>query len=77
MSGRYSDKVYTTLDNADVRPNVFQGFNSWFVMDTHVNYRFSDRWTVGGGVDNMFNRKYFLFHPFPQRSFVANVKYGF
>jgi iron complex outermembrane receptor protein len=77
VSGRYSDKVYTTLDNADVRPNVYQGFASWFVMDSHINYRLSEHWTVGGGVDNMLNRKYFLFHPFPQRTFVANVKYGF
>jgi iron complex outermembrane recepter protein len=77
LSGRYSDRVYTTLDNADVRPNTYQGFASWFVMDSHVNYRFNEHWTVGGGVDNMLNGKYFLFHPFPQRSFVANVKYGF
>lgn len=77
LAGRYSDRVWTTLDNADVRYNVYQGFTSWFVMDSHVNYRVTPSWTVGGGVDNMLNRKYFLFHPFPQRTFVANVKYGF
>jgi hypothetical protein len=26
------------------------------------------------GADNVFDRKYFLFHPFPQRTFVASAK---
>jgi hypothetical protein len=29
------------------------------------------------GADNLFDRKYFLFHPFPQRTFVANAKFTF
>ena len=37
--GRYSSKLYTTLDNADVRYNTYQGFSEWFVMDTKANYR--------------------------------------
>ena len=28
------------------------------------------------GVDNVLNRKYFLFHPFPQRTFVGSLKYA-
>ena len=27
VAGRYSGKLYTTLDNADVRPNTYQGFS--------------------------------------------------
>src|SRR5215204_5635301 len=37
VAGRYSDKMYTTLDNADVNPNTYQGFSSWFVADTRAN----------------------------------------
>jgi iron complex outermembrane receptor protein len=77
LSGRYSDKVYTTLDNADVHFNTYQGFNSWFVADVHANYRLGNHWSGSLGVDNLLNRKYFLFHPFPQRTYVANVTYGF
>jgi iron complex outermembrane recepter protein len=76
LAGRYSSKLYTTLDNADVHPNTYQGFSEWFVMDTHTNYRMNRHWSLGGGVDNLLNRKYFLFHPFPQRTYVANVKYS-
>jgi iron complex outermembrane receptor protein len=75
VAGRYSDKMYTTLDNADVNPNTYQAFSSWFVMDTRANYRFDHHWSAGLGFDNVLNRKYFLFHPFPQRTFVGSLKY--
>lgn len=73
LSSRYSDKLWTTLDNTDVKPNSYQGFAPFFVADTHVNGRLNARWRVSLGIDNIFNRKYFLFHPFPQRTFVTSV----
>jgi iron complex outermembrane receptor protein len=69
--------MFTTLDNADVHPNTYQGFSEWFVMDARANLRLTDHWSGGLGVDNLLNRKYFLFHPFPQRTLVANLKFGF
>ena len=76
LAARYSSKLYTTLDNVDVRYNTYQGFSEWFVMDTKANYRVNDNWSVSGGIDNLLDRKYFLFHPFPQRTFIAGLKYG-
>jgi iron complex outermembrane receptor protein len=46
-------------------------------MDTHANWKFAKGWALSGGVDNLLDRKYFLFHPFPQRTFVAELKYAF
>ncbi len=77
VGGRYSDLLYTTLDNADVNPNTYQGFAPWFVADANVNYRVSRHWNASLGADNLLNRKYFLFHPFPQRSFVSSVRFVF
>jgi iron complex outermembrane recepter protein len=77
LAGRYSSRLYTTLDNADVRYNTYQGFSEWFVMDTHLNYKVDEHWNTSFGVDNLLDRKYFLFHPFPHRTFVAGLKYGF
>jgi iron complex outermembrane recepter protein len=77
LAGRYSSKLYTTLDNADVNVNTYQGFAEWFVADTHVNYRVDRHWSASLGVDNLLDRKYFLFHPFPHRTFLAGAKYGF
>jgi iron complex outermembrane receptor protein len=77
LAARYSSKLYTTLDNVDVRYNTYQGFSEWFVMDTKLNYRVNDNWSASGGIDNLLDRKYFLFHPFPHRTFIAGLKYGF
>lgn len=77
VGGRYSGAVWTTLDNADVNPNVYQGFSAWFVADAHVNYRFGQHLSASVGTDNLLNRKYFLFHPFPQRTFFTNLKYTY
>jgi iron complex outermembrane receptor protein len=77
LAGRYSSKLYTTLDNVDVRYNTYQGFSEWFVMDTKANYAVNENWNASFGVDNLLDRKYFLFHPFPHRTFLAGLKYGF
>jgi iron complex outermembrane receptor protein len=76
-AGRYSGMLYTTLDNADTHPNTYQGFAPWFVADVKAVARLNDRWTASIGVDNVLNRRYFLFHPFPQRTFVLNLKMNF
>lgn len=77
LAGRYSTKLYTTLDNTDVNSNTYQGFSEWFVADARVNYRVDQHWSASVGADNLLNRKYFLFHPFPQRTFIGTLKYGF
>jgi iron complex outermembrane receptor protein len=77
MAARYSSLMYTTLDNADVRPNTYGGFSEWFVMDAHSNLRIDRHWSASLGVDNLLNRKYFLFHPFPQRTLVGSAKFTF
>ena len=76
LAGRYSGDIYTTLDNADVNPNTYQGFSSWFVADARATYRLDSHLTAALGVDNLNNRKYFLFHPFPQRTLVGSMQYG-
>ena len=77
LGGRYSGMLYTTLDNADVNPNTWQGFAAWFVADARAHVRVDRRWSASLGVDNLLDRKYFLFHPFPNRTAVADVKFTF
>ncbi len=76
-AGRYSDKLWTTLDNTDVNPNTYQGFAAWFVADVRAHFRATNHWTASLGVDNILDRKYFLFHPFLQRTLVVDVKFNF
>jgi iron complex outermembrane receptor protein len=77
VAGRYSGRQYSTVDNTDVNPHTYGGFDDFFVLDTHANFTLSQHWEAEAGVDNLLNRKYFLFHPFPQRTVVAELKYHF
>lgn len=77
LAGRYSGKMYTTLDNADKISNVYQAFDRFFVVDTRIRYHLNDNASFGFGIDNLNNNKYFLFHPFPQRTFVADARFKF
>jgi hypothetical protein len=42
-------------------------------LDARVHYQWYENWSLSAGVDNLNNDKYFLFHPFPQRSFVMEI----
>ena len=67
----------STLDNTDTVRNVFQAFDPFTVVDLRAQYRFSETATANFGIDNVGNPKYALFHPFPQRTYVADVRIKF
>ncbi len=75
VAGRYSDRMFSTLDNSDIYANTYQGFSGYFVADVHAVYRLNKHWTVDGGINNLNNRSYFLFHPFTQRTALVSLKY--
>lgn len=70
---RLSSRNYATLDNSDVFADTYQGFDKFFVVDLRAVYRLDDHFEFALGVDNVGNRRYFLFHPFPQRSVTAEL----
>lgn len=75
LAGRYSGRQYSTLDNTDHTPHVFGAFDSFTVFDARVHYQISGQLSASFGIDNFTNEKYFLYHPFPQRSYVADLKW--
>ena len=77
VAARYSGKQYSTLDNTDRVPNVYQAFDRFFVVDMKVHYNATKNFSFDAGIDNVFNEQYFLFHPFPGRTFVLAGKYTF
>lgn len=74
VAARYASRNYGSLDNSDFVGNTYQGFYKYFVVDLRAQIRIAERMELGLGIDNLNNDKYFLFHPFPQRSFAADVK---
>ena len=77
LAARYSDRSFATIDNSDHYANTFQGFGAFFVIDAHARYEINDHLAAGLGVTNLGDRSYFLFHPFPRRTVVADLKYSF
>jgi iron complex outermembrane receptor protein len=74
LAGRYSGKQYSTLDNTDNTPHVFGAFDKFTVFDVRAHYQINEHLAASFGIDNFTNEKYYLYHPFPQRTFVADVK---
>ena len=77
LAGRYSDRSFGTIDNSDPVSQTYQGFAGYLVLDARIHYQWDDNWSVSAGVDNLNNDKYFLFHPFPQRTVVAQLRYAY
>ena len=77
LAARYSDRSFASIDNSDHYANTYQGFGGYFVADAHVRYRITPHLAAGLGVDNLGGRSYFLFHPFPQRTVIADLKFTY
>jgi len=70
-AARYASRNFAALDNSDTFADTYQGFGSYFVMDLRARFAVTEKVDVSLGIDNVNNARYFLFHPFPQRSFSA------
>ncbi len=77
FAARFSGKQYSTLDNSDVIPRVYGAFDNYVVADLKVHYNATEKLSFDVGIDNVFNEQYFLFHPFPGRTYVVAGKYTF
>ncbi|WP_241687874.1 TonB-dependent receptor [Janthinobacterium sp. 17J80-10] len=75
LGARYSGPQYRTLNNADVNGFTYQGVSKYFTTDLRVRYRVAKQWTAAFGIDNLNNYKYWNFHPYPQRSYTAELKF--
>ena len=77
LAGRYSTRLYATVDNTDINSATYQGFEGFFVADARVRAQIGHKWSAAVGVDNLNDRRYFLFHPFPGRTFMAELNYAY
>jgi iron complex outermembrane receptor protein len=75
LGARYSGRQYRTLNNADVNGFSYQGVSKYATADLRVRYQIDRQWSVAVGIDNLNNDKYWNFHPYPQRSYSAELKF--
>ncbi|MTW12394.1 TonB-dependent receptor [Pseudoduganella eburnea] len=75
LAARYSGKQYSTLDNSDINGFAYTAASKYFTVDARVRYRIDRHWSAAFGIDNANNYKYWNYHPYPQRSYSAEVKF--
>lgn len=74
LAGRYSGRQFNLLDNTDTNDGVYGGVSKFLVMDAKFNYRLDKNISLSVGVDNLNNEKYFAYHPYTQRTWIAQIK---
>ncbi|CAG4904140.1 TonB-dependent receptor [Paraburkholderia gardini] len=74
LAARYSGRQYNTLTNTDTNPDVFGGTSSYLVADAKFTFRPTKLSEIGVGVDNLFDERYFVYHPYPGRTFYLEAK---
>ena len=51
------------------------GASNYFTMDMRVRYQIDRQWSASFGIDNANNCQYWNFHPYPQRTYTASLKW--
>ncbi len=76
LAARYSGRQYNTLTNTDTNPNVFGGTSTYTVADVKYTFRPTKKSEIGVGIDNLFDARYFVYHPYPGRTYYLEAKLG-
>ncbi|MFZ2405019.1 MAG: TonB-dependent receptor [Methylobacter sp.] len=78
VSGRYSSPQYGQLNNSDSNLGTYaSGGNAYFIVDLKAKYQITKQVSASAGVDNVNNSEVWLFHPFPSRTYFAELKYNY
>jgi iron complex outermembrane recepter protein len=75
VGARYGGAQFSTLDNSDPNGFAYQGASKFLSVDARVLYRFGKQWSAALGVDNLNDDTYWNFHPYPQRTYSAELKF--
>lgn len=75
FGARYGSRQYGQLNNSDPNGFAYQGFSSYLTADLRLRWKPDRQWAVAFGIDNLNNQTYWNFHPYPQRTFHAELRY--
>lgn len=77
LGGRYIADSFNDIDNKDRVNGVFGSQDGYFFLDFKTNYRFvfgpGIKSRISFGVNNLNNDTAFVFHPYPQRTYFAEM----
>jgi iron complex outermembrane receptor protein len=72
---RYADSSFNTIPNTDKKEG-FGSQSNFLVVDLKTTYGWKNGLTASFGIDNVNNDEYFVFHPFPQRTFLFGLEWS-
>jgi iron complex outermembrane receptor protein len=77
VSMRYSSPQFSQLNNSDTNGGTYVGNSSMFVVDLRTKYQITKQLAIAGGIDNINNNAYWIYHPFPMRTYFAELKFNY
>jgi iron complex outermembrane recepter protein len=69
---RYASRPNTNLEGSQ-RGDTFGYTSELFAMDARVNWKLPKGFRLSAGVDNLTNNRAWVFHPYPQRTFLIEA----
>ncbi len=75
LAARYSGTQFGQLDNSDTNGDTYMGFSPFVVVDARLRWRLDRQWSAAVGIDNLNNARYWAFHPYTQRTLVAELQF--
>jgi len=72
VGARYASRPNTNLEN-DLRGDTYGFTSELFALDARISYDLTERLTLSAGADNITNDKAWVYHPYPQRTFLVEA----
>lgn len=72
LGARYASRPNTNLEN-DLRGDTYGFTSELFALDARISYDVTERFTVSAGADNITNDRAWVYHPYPQRTFLVEA----
>lgn len=69
---RYASRPNTDLFGLQ-RGDTFGFTSELFALDARINWKITDQLRLSAGVDNLTNNRAWVFHPYPQRTFLVEA----
>ncbi len=75
LGARYGSRQFGQLNNSDSNGYAYQGFSPYFSTDVRLRWKIDRQWSAALGIDNLNNCRYWNFHPYPQRTTSAELRF--
>ena len=71
---RHSGRQYNTLDGSDINPDTYGGTSRYTLWDARLNWKLDKHFRLALGADNLTDRRTFVYHPYPARTWLLELR---